>query len=678
MKTANVAQAYSASESLAKNQIIAWARKSFRRFGRRRRQFLRANLKIMSIVQYDAFVVSARLQLVQRSSVVYQCARSKHAEESLREHPANPSTSQFIDREDRFHPLKARNIVKCPECRDGRPAPCPACAGKKMQRCTGCAGRGRSICRACDGAGRQPCTVCEGAGKCPQCHGSNRIVCNRCNGRSSIDCECVSMFGVQANPCGRCRGTREVDCPNCGLIGLAGTVGSLEGGIVLCPNFQCSQGRCSVCEGRGSFVCSRCSGRSEVSCSDCGGAGSTLCVCCSGCSCVTCRDRRELLRYEEVVQVWKQECSEKTILPPALIGRIPRSSAVPRDARERIFLGTSTQLAAAALPAGVAGAVLAFLEGMIATSRGKFEVHHQEISVHCSPLEIMEYDYEGKAGCLVAFAGRREFHDCQGVLASIVGSIGNISRMGAMLTALVLLALAGAGVWFALLATGYTKWGLVCPDGMNVVLGGSRDGEKIESFCMDVTEVTTSSYLGCAECPFLRADERCNGEYDVRGTHPVNCVSWSQAGYYCLKRGGRLPTRSEQYLAIHGREDRPYPWGLEEPSCDRIVMSDAEAGGAGCGRHATWPVGSRPSGSTADGIADLFGNVQEWNTSSFFGHGDTSWMGVGGGSFNDEFRVFDCRHPNGLCENQMASPTMTGKGSIENGFRCVAEPWFGF
>lgn len=98
--------------------------------------------------------------------------------------------------------------------------------------------------------------------------------------------------------------------------------------------------------------------------------------------------------------------------------------------------------------------------------------------------------------------------------------------------------------------------------------------------------------------------------------HPVTGVSWYEAAAYCkwMSRARpdgwlvRLPTEREwEYAARYcAGPHEPFPWGPLEAG-DR-----AQANWAGTHlRHKT-PVGMFPPSSTPDGVADLFGNVEEW------------------------------------------------------------------
>lgn len=97
---------------------------------------------------------------------------------------------------------------------------------------------------------------------------------------------------------------------------------------------------------------------------------------------------------------------------------------------------------------------------------------------------------------------------------------------------------------------------------------------------------------------------------------PVTGVSWYEVTAYCtwLSRSRsdgwvvRLPTEREWEYAARYRSSRgqPFPWGNLEPG-DR-----AQANWAGTHlRHKT-PVGMFPPSTTLDGLADLYGNVEEW------------------------------------------------------------------
>ena len=88
-------------------------------------------------------------------------------------------------------------------------------------------------------------------------------------------------------------------------------------------------------------------------------------------------------------------------------------------------------------------------------------------------------------------------------------------------------------------------------------------------------------------------------------------MDWDQASKYAKFKGGRLPSESEwKYAATSGGKNQKYPWGNDEPTCDKAVMKGN--GNYGCGKNSTWPVCSKPAGNTAQGLCDMAGNVWQW------------------------------------------------------------------
>ncbi len=177
----------------------------------------------------------------------------------------------------------------------------------------------------------------------------------------------------------------------------------------------------------------------------------------------------------------------------------------------------------------------------------------------------------------------------------------------------------------------------------------------LDSYCLDVNEVTVARYRACVEreaCPPAKTTpsypkmesqtdeehdkevaafaELCNWDKPDRDEHPINCVDWNSAEAYCKHLGVRLPTEAEWELAARGTDGRVFPWGndsgdhtymnaagtewrrwfadkgLPEP---QGVMYEADDGHVG-----TAPVGRFPRAMTQTGQLDMVGNVWEWTS----------------------------------------------------------------
>ena len=134
---------------------------------------------------------------------------------------------------------------------------------------------------------------------------------------------------------------------------------------------------------------------------------------------------------------------------------------------------------------------------------------------------------------------------------------------------------------------------------------------NVPDFDIDITEVTVGQYRTCVDngsCERLTdTSTNCNYRYSDREEHPVNCINWNRAKNYCERNNKKLCSEAEWEKAARGTDERVYPWGDEESTCDRAVMNE---GVAGCGENRTWPASSKPAG--INGLYDMAGNVSEW------------------------------------------------------------------
>ena len=145
-------------------------------------------------------------------------------------------------------------------------------------------------------------------------------------------------------------------------------------------------------------------------------------------------------------------------------------------------------------------------------------------------------------------------------------------------------------------------------------------------FCMDETEVTAGAYRKCAEekaCP-VAVKPDVWATYKDKPDYPINMVDWSMGKTYCEHVEKSLPTEAQWEWAATGGDGRTWPWGNEDPSCERADFTQAilisPGGDSGCHGGGPSKVGTHQKGDKiwpSGAIHDLAGNVWEWTLDSY-------------------------------------------------------------
>jgi formylglycine-generating enzyme required for sulfatase activity len=142
----------------------------------------------------------------------------------------------------------------------------------------------------------------------------------------------------------------------------------------------------------------------------------------------------------------------------------------------------------------------------------------------------------------------------------------------------------------------------------------------VPPFQMARTPVTNAQYQACVDARGCTPPRWGWPVAADQGSLPVVFVGWADAAQFSEWAGARLHSEAEwEYAARGAGQDRRFPWGDEQASCARAVISE---GGDGCGKDSAWPVCSKPQGNTRQGLCDMAGNVWQWTQDWYHGSYD--------------------------------------------------------
>jgi formylglycine-generating enzyme required for sulfatase activity len=136
---------------------------------------------------------------------------------------------------------------------------------------------------------------------------------------------------------------------------------------------------------------------------------------------------------------------------------------------------------------------------------------------------------------------------------------------------------------------------------------------KLPDFAIDRYEVSNWHYRQCVSAGACSPTGTRPEDLARHPTYPVIQVDAYQAEAYCRWLGRRLPLEAEWELAARGPLGRPWPWGDEPPTADRLNVAALHPGGSKLEPVTSYPAGATPATSdTPGGIFNLAGNVMEW------------------------------------------------------------------
>lgn len=150
---------------------------------------------------------------------------------------------------------------------------------------------------------------------------------------------------------------------------------------------------------------------------------------------------------------------------------------------------------------------------------------------------------------------------------------------------------------------------------------------RLGVYAIDAAESTLAAWKACVRDGHDSNSGKCaESPIQAGATVPTNAsvlpvrfLTWSQAHALCDHAGKRLCTEAEWERAARGEAansayvfpPNPWPWGLEEPTCDRARFRVD----SGCNANGTGPVevnNANYDGASPYGVLHMAGNVAEW------------------------------------------------------------------